>query len=89
MAYDVIIEENAREQLFALDGSIRLAIEKKLEQLERDDLKFRHLRRGSLFFVAEVGQHRIAFESRDDIRRRRVVFIGDHKSYDRWCQEQE
>lgn len=89
LAYDVIIDGEAREQFFALDGSIRLSIEKKLEQLRRDDLISRHLRKCSDHFVAEVGQYRIAFKVRDDVKVKRVVFIGDHKAYERWYKIEE
>lgn len=84
MPYIVILEGKAREQFLSLDRSIQQAIQKKLKQLERDDLQFRHLQHGVPIFVEEVGQYRIAFKTREDIKTRRVAFIGKHKDYEAW-----
>ncbi len=89
MAYGVILESEAREQFLSLDGAIRERIGKKLMQLCRDDLGARHLRHGSPHSVAEVGQHRIAYKIREDLKVKRVNFIGDHKQYEAWYREQE
>ncbi len=73
------------ERLFlALDNSVKERIEKKLEQLRRDDLPSRHLKHGLPHFVAEVGQYRIAFLVRHDLRQKRILFVGDHKAYEQW-----
>ncbi len=89
MAYDVIFDDEAKEDYWALDYSVRLRIEKKLLQLGRVDLTSRHLRHGSPHFVAEVGQYRIAYKILDDRMIKRVMFVGDHKAYERWYRERD
>lgn len=88
MPYSVIFEEKAREMFLALDKSIRNHLEKKLLQLTREDLNARHLEHGKPFFVAEVGQYRIAFKVREELREKRIIYVGDHKDYDKWCRQQ-
>ncbi len=84
MPYDVLFEENAKKQFLKLDKSIRLEIEKKLKQLERDDLKSRHLERGLPVFTEEVGQYRIVFAVDEQLKQKHVVFMGKHKDYEKW-----
>jgi len=84
LSYSVILDEIARRQFFELDQSVRERIAKKLKQLEREDLQSRHLEYGVPVFVEEVGQNRIVFKIRDDIKEKRVVFIGKHKDYKKW-----
>lgn len=85
----MILEAEAHEELLSLDFSVRLRIEKKLKQLRREDLPSRHLKHGSSFFIAEIGQYRVAYKTRVDLRLERIFFVGDHKSYERWYREQE
>ncbi|MEW5955732.1 MAG: hypothetical protein AB1626_04330 [Candidatus Micrarchaeota archaeon] len=84
MAFAVLFEENAEKQFYNLDKSIQERIVKKLKQLERDGLPSRHLQHGVPVFVEEVGQYRIVFKLRQDLKQKRVVFIGDHKQYEKW-----
>lgn len=79
----------AERQFLDMDKSIRNWLEKKLLQLEREDLQSRHLRRGSPYFVEEVGQFRIVFKVREDLKQKRIVFVGDHKAYEQWYREQD
>jgi hypothetical protein len=55
--------------------------------MQRDDLNARHLKFGKNCFVEEVGQYRIAFKIMAEIKEKRIVFIGDHKEYEKWCKE--
>ena len=89
MAYAVILdEEKARKQFLQLDKSMQERVAKKLKQLERDDLPSRHLKHGVPVFVEEVNQYRIIFKTREDLKEKRVGFIGDHKEYEKWFSEQ-
>ena len=85
--YSVVIDEDAREQFLNLDSSIRERISKKLVKLQREDLPARHLKQGIPVFVEEVGQYRIVFKKRDDLKEKRIVFIGDHKEYEKWFRQ--
>lgn len=87
--YKIEFESDVEESYTALDKSMRYQIDKKLSKMERDDLVSRHLRHGLPIFVEEVGQYRIAFKVREDLKQKRIVFIGDHKAYDRWYTTQE
>ncbi len=90
MAYAVILdEEKARKQFLQLDKSMQERIGKKLRQLEREDFPSRHLKHGVPVFVEEVNQYRIIFKTREDVKEKRVVFIGDHKEYEKWIASQE
>ncbi|MBI2445287.1 hypothetical protein HYV43_02765 [Candidatus Micrarchaeota archaeon] len=89
MPFDVFFEPTAERLFLALDNSVKERLEKKLEQLRRDDLPARHLKHGSPHFVAEVGQYRIAFIIRRELNQKRILFVGDHKAYERWFKAQE
>lgn len=80
------LDELAREQFFSLDSGVREAVAKKLKQLEREDLKSRHLAHGSEEYVEEVGQYRIIFKLVKESKLKRVGFIGKHKEYEKWCK---
>ncbi len=84
MAFAVILDEDARKRFLALDNSVRAVIAKKLLQLERDDLRSRHLKHGAPVFIEEVGQYRIVFEKRETKKQKLVVFVGNHKQYKEW-----
>ena len=84
LTFAVILDETARKQFLGLDRSIQERIAKKLKQLERDDLRSRHFEHGIPVFVEEVGQYRIAFKTREDLKEKRVVYIGRHKDYEKW-----
>ena len=82
--YSVEFEAEAKKQFFKLDKSVQDEIEKKMKKLERDDFVSRHLKHGVPVFVEEVGQYRIVFKTREDMKQKRVVFIGNHKEYEKW-----
>ena len=84
MAYRIFFEAEAETQFHSLEGGVREKISKKLEQLQRGDMQSRHLKHGIPVFVEEVGQYRIVFKTRDDLKQKRVVFVGDHKHYEKW-----
>jgi len=84
--YDVLFEEEAERTLGKMDKSVRQRILKKAIQLESDDSTSRHLRHGLPYFVEEVGGYRIAFAIRD--KQKLVLFVGDHKQYERWYRGQ-
>ena len=87
MPFVIFFEPFAERLFLTLDNSVRKRIEKKLEQLARDDLPSRHLKHGSPHYVAEVGQYHIAFLIRQDLGQKRILFLGDHKSYERWFRD--
>jgi len=88
LAFQVALEEEAARQLSRLDKTARDKIAKKLAWLEREDAESRHLRRGLPVFVEEVGGYRIVFKTRADLKQKRVVFVGNHKEYERWYKGQ-
>ncbi|MCX6777880.1 MAG: hypothetical protein NT157_03260 [Candidatus Micrarchaeota archaeon] len=65
------------------DKSVQLRITKKVLQLA-GPLSGRHLRFGLPFFVEEVGSYRIVFEIFESERKKRIVFVGNHKQYVKW-----
>ncbi len=83
------MDDEVKAAYWQLDYPIRLRIEKKLLQLTREDLGSRHLKHGVNCFVAEVGQYRIAYKLLESRRLKQVIFVGDHKAYERWYQEQD
>lgn len=84
MPYAVILEGKAREQFLKLDKTIKEQMAKKLKQMERDDFDSRHFKHGVPVFVEEAGQHRIVFRKVEETKQKRVIFIGDHKEYEKW-----
>lgn len=68
-----------------LSPDIRSRVVKKIQQLENLE-SIRHLQLGLPFFVVQVGQFRICFEQKENIRT--IVFVGNHKQYEKWYSEQ-
>ncbi len=58
-------------------------INKKLEELF-EEKKFRHLKFGAPYFVLEIGQYRICFIEEE--KTRILLFVGNHKEYDKWTK---
>jgi hypothetical protein len=87
MNYTVLLESEAQEKFISLDKSIQIKIAKKLLQMERADFSSRHLKHGTPYFVEEIGQHRIAYIQDDKLMQRQVMFIGDHKEYEKWFKK--
>lgn len=79
-----MLEGDAAKQFLRLDKAIQVKIAKKLKRLEGKDARSRHLGHGLPVFVEEVGQYRIVFKTREDLKQKRIVFIGDHKEYEKW-----
>lgn len=86
--YDVLFEEDAERTLEKMDKPVRQRVLKKAVQLENDDSTSRHLRFGSPCFVEEVGGYRIAFVKNDKEKQKRILFVGDHKQYEKWYRSQ-
>ena len=82
MAYKIVLHSEAKKALDCLDKAVKLQILKKLVQMEREDLKSRHLKKGLAYFVEEAGQYRICFSQEE--KTRKVWFIGNHKQYRKW-----
>ncbi len=87
--YRIEFEPEAEESYAGLDKSLRNRIDKTLSKMERDELVSRHLKRGLPVFVEEVAGYRIAFKVREELKQKRILFVGDHKAYERWYREQE
>lgn len=87
MLFTIFLEDEALEQIGSLDNSVRIRLLKKLKQMETKDVG-RHLEKGLPFFVEEIGQYRIAYVLKQEIRQKRVVFVGDHKEYEKWLRLQ-
>lgn len=86
MTYAIGFTEKATEGLSKLDKPNQVRILKKIAQLEREDIQSRHLKHGLPFFVEEAGGYRIIFEVRETEKMKTILFIGDHKEYEKWYQ---
>ena len=69
-----------------MDKAEQLRIWKKIQQL-KTLARTRRLKEGLPYFVVEVGQYRIVFEEIATVRI--LVFVGNHKQYEKWLREQE
>ena len=69
-----------------MDNQVRLQIAKKLLELREDNKLFRHLH-GLPYFVLEAGQYRVTFVEDNSNMVRTIVFIGDHKEYEKWYSQ--
>jgi len=65
------------------DRPIQERMWKKILKM-RAVLKTRHLKHGFPYFVEEVGGYRIVFEVFEKEKIRKIIFVGDHKQYQRW-----
>ena len=83
MNYSVIFHEEAKRRILALDQSVRKRILNRIARMKTEPAG-RHLRHGLPYFVAEVGQYRIAYEVDEETKRRIIQFVGDHKEYSEW-----
>ncbi len=86
MVYRVILSEDAKNQFGRLDKSVKLRVSKKLTQMEREDISYRHLGHGLPLYVAEIAGYRASFEQNDEAKTREVLFVGTHKEYENWYQ---
>jgi mRNA-degrading endonuclease RelE of RelBE toxin-antitoxin system len=86
--YEIEVTDECKALLGKLDGDVRRKISKKILQIS-NGLPGRHLQHGLDFFVEEVGQYRICYVSLENIKVRRIHFIGNHKEYERWINSQE
>jgi mRNA-degrading endonuclease RelE of RelBE toxin-antitoxin system len=66
-----------------LESHIKTRIIKKLKLL-KEEREFRHLRFGLPYFVLEIGQYRICFTEDDEKKTRTLIFVGNHKEYEKW-----
>jgi hypothetical protein len=85
--FTLVYVESALRALKKMDKSVQFRLAKKLRQLERPDLRWRHLRHGLPHEVAEVSGYRIAFLTNDALKTRVVDFIGTHKQYELWFKQ--
>ena len=87
MTFSIEFTQQAKDNLSKLDKSIQIRILKKILQLEGEDLTSRHLKHGLPFFVEEVGGNRIIFETDERNKTKTILFLGDHKQYQKWYSE--
>ena len=81
--YELTFEPNWNRHLLKFDKTRQETIFRKILSLQTA-VCGRHLRHGFPFFVAEVGGCRIVYRSDDFSRTRKIVFVGDHKQYEKW-----
>ncbi len=62
MAFQILLYPSVRKKLERIDKSQREHYFKALQKLEREDIRFRHLKHGLPYFVDETGGNRIVFE---------------------------
>ncbi len=84
--YTLDFSENWDDNLKHFDNAVQLRIMKKISHL-RGGLKSRHLKHGLPFFVEEVSGYRIVFELVEREKCKRILFIGNHKQYEKWYSE--
>lgn len=75
-------KDEARDQLKALDGSVRSHFWKHILKISRLPPR-RHLKHGRPYFVDNVGQGRITYGYEDGL----LIINGcfaTHKDYDKW-----
>ncbi len=80
--WKVVLEESALEQLNCLDKPIRERIKKKLESM-RALPPARALKRHAETWMQDVGGYRIMYLADFKSKPKAIVFIGDHKEYER------
>jgi len=68
------------------DKETQKRILKKLEQMKQP-LTARGLQ-SSRYQVEEVGQNRIAFIQKEAEKTKTIYFVGNHKQYEKWYEEQ-
>ena len=66
-----------------LDKSLRQRVMKKIMQLQ-GELPARHLGQGLPFYVCEIGQYRLCYETDEGKKVRTMFFVGTHKEYEKW-----
>jgi len=80
--WKVVLEESALGQLNSLDKPIRERIRKKLEAM-RAIPPARTLKRHTETWVQDAGGYRIMYMVDFKSKTKTIVFIGDHKEYER------
>ncbi|MFH0927713.1 MAG: type II toxin-antitoxin system RelE/ParE family toxin [Candidatus Micrarchaeota archaeon] len=80
--YAVVFEKNAMEAYFKLDKSIKARIRKSLEKL-KGEIATRSLHGHPEIFVLEIGQYRALYLVDEGSWQKIVVFVGDHKEYEK------
>jgi len=80
--WKVVLEESALGQINCLDKPIRERIKKKLETM-RLISPTRTLKRHAETWVQDVGGYRIMYLADFKSKTKTIVFIGDHKEYER------
>ncbi|PIU21262.1 MAG: hypothetical protein COT15_03245 [Candidatus Diapherotrites archaeon CG08_land_8_20_14_0_20_34_12] len=64
------------------DKSVQEKILKKIAQLKLE-ISARHLYYINCY-VVEAGQYRIVFKTDERVLIRKIVFVGNHKQYEKW-----
>lgn len=81
--YELSYEPGWNRHFRKFDPSTQKIIYKKIHQLQ-NPIVGRHLSHGLPHYVEEVGGYRIAYLSDDSSKVRNIIFVGDHKQYERW-----
>lgn len=82
-AYALEFDEGWDAYFKRLDKGMRGRVWKKVQQLKQAPAS-RHLKQGPDFFIAEIGQYRIAYRVFEPRKVKRIYFVGDHKEYEKW-----
>ena len=69
-----------------LDESMLQIARKRIDDIEKGERRYEHLGAGLPFFKDEFGgqRYRICFKEDAAANTRMLVFIGDHKNYEKW-----
>lgn len=85
ITYTVDYDEKWFEHFERLDHALKERVAKKIGKILEYPQK-RHMHKIS-FFVAEMGQYRLAYRIFEENRKVRFYFVGTHKEYEKWYKQ--
>ncbi len=85
--FELEFDEKWDEYFLSLDKSIQIRIYKKIKQIKHG-LSSKHMQKGLPYFKENVGQYRITYVEFSETKIRRLYFVGTHKEYEKWINEQ-
>jgi len=83
MPYKIVFDPIFEEYYLKLDNSVRKRLVKRLVILKKENT-FRKLKFGLPHYVLELGQYRVIFTEKLKEKIRILIFVGNHKDYEKW-----
>ena len=82
--WEVLFDEDWLKYYRKTNDELKKRFLKKAKELKTDK-KFKHLKHGLPYFVLELGKNgRVLFIEDEKSKTRILVFIGDHKEYEKF-----